>query len=184
MNWDGFTPPGAPPDDRYASGVATGTDAASVAHAARPRLGTAYVAPRDDTERALAAIWSELLGIGELGVHDDFFELGGHSLLATQVAARIRAMFHLDLQLRALFEQPTIAALAEHVAKAALARRLRAPAERPGQAGAPGEAAPDPSAAPARRGASASEFGEISDASEISEISDAAEPEEREEIEL
>lgn len=95
----------------------------------RPRLATDYVAPRNQTELRLAAIWSELLGIAEIGIHDDFFELGGHSLLATQVAARIRAAFHIDLQIRTLFERPTIAALAEHVAPADLARRLRAPVE-------------------------------------------------------
>ncbi|MFI6131257.1 amino acid adenylation domain-containing protein [Micromonospora sp. NPDC051141] len=50
----------------------------------------ALVEPRDDTERALAAIWSEVLGVETLGIDDDFFDLGGHSMLATQVVAKIR----------------------------------------------------------------------------------------------
>ncbi|TDV43147.1 non-ribosomal peptide synthetase/MFS transporter [Actinophytocola oryzae] len=51
---------------------------------------TELVAPRTDTERLLATIWSEALGVGTLGIDDDFFDLGGHSMLATQVVARIR----------------------------------------------------------------------------------------------
>jgi amino acid adenylation domain-containing protein len=51
---------------------------------------TELVAPRTDTERLLAAIWAEVLGVQTLGIDDDFFDLGGHSMLATQVVARIR----------------------------------------------------------------------------------------------
>ncbi|MFE0592803.1 amino acid adenylation domain-containing protein [Micromonospora echinospora] len=50
----------------------------------------ALVEPRDDTERLLAGIWSEVLGVPTLGIDDDFFDLGGHSMLATQVVAKIR----------------------------------------------------------------------------------------------
>jgi hypothetical protein len=80
--------------------------------AARPELRAAYVAPRTDTEAAVAAIWRELLDVAQVGVHDDFFALGGHSLLATQVASRIRSQFATDLPLRALFEVTTVAGLA------------------------------------------------------------------------
>ncbi|WBB76878.1 amino acid adenylation domain-containing protein [Micromonospora sp. WMMD1128] len=78
----------------------------------------ALVAPRDDTERALAVIWSEVLGVDTLGIDDDFFDLGGHSMLATQVVARIRKA---DLGGRAvgvmdLFQQRTIRELAAFVA--------------------------------------------------------------------
>ena len=56
----------------------------------RPDLAGEWVAPRTATEEAVAGIWAQVLGIGDLGVEDDFFELGGHSLLATQVIARVR----------------------------------------------------------------------------------------------
>ncbi len=81
----------------------------------RPELATAYAAPRNDTERALAVIWEEVLGIEPVGIHDDFTELGGHSLLALQVLARVRAALAADLQLRAVFDSPTIAALSVHL---------------------------------------------------------------------
>ena len=49
----------------------------------------ARIAPRDETERRLAALWTKVLGVPEVGVNDNFFELGGHSLLATRVGSRI-----------------------------------------------------------------------------------------------
>ena len=49
-----------------------------------------YVAPRTDTERTLAAIWQELLGIERIGIHEDFFSLGGHSLLAMRLVSAMR----------------------------------------------------------------------------------------------
>ncbi|MCP4657722.1 MAG: amino acid adenylation domain-containing protein, partial [bacterium] len=97
------------------------------------------MAPRDPLEQILAAIWSQLLGLAEVGAHDDFFALGGHSLLATQVQSRIRRELEIELPLRVLFEQPTVAGLAASVA-AALRRHegleappLRALARRPGE---------------------------------------------------
>jgi amino acid adenylation domain-containing protein/non-ribosomal peptide synthase protein (TIGR01720 family) len=70
------------------------------------------VAPRNPVEEVLASIWSAVLGLESLSVHDNFFALGGHSLLATQVIARVRAAFHVELPLRRLFELPTIAGMA------------------------------------------------------------------------
>ncbi len=81
----------------------------------RPELGTPYLAPRNEIETALAEIWSELLGIEPIGVHDDFFALGGHSLLGVQVVSRLREKFRVDLPVGQLFEQPTIAALGTQV---------------------------------------------------------------------
>ncbi|WP_152622593.1 non-ribosomal peptide synthetase, partial [Archangium violaceum] len=71
-----------------------------------------YVAPRNETERRLAQLWSEVLTAPRIGIHDNFFELGGHSLLATQALSRIRTAFKAELPLREFFESPTIAALA------------------------------------------------------------------------
>ncbi len=71
-----------------------------------------YVAPRTETERSLAAIWGELLGLDRVGVDDDVFDLGAHSLLAMKALTRIREAFRINLVLRNLFEQPTVAQLA------------------------------------------------------------------------
>jgi acyl carrier protein len=74
-----------------------------------------FVAPRTPTEESLARIWSEILNVERIGVNDNFFSLGGHSLLATQVFSRMQDVFGLELPLRALFEAPTVAELAERV---------------------------------------------------------------------
>ncbi|WP_024780749.1 non-ribosomal peptide synthetase, partial [Pseudomonas corrugata] len=74
------------------------------------------IAPRNPLETAVAAIWAEVLGRDTIGVEDNFFTLGGHSLLATQIVARLRNHFKLDLPLRTLFEQPTVALLAVNIA--------------------------------------------------------------------
>src|SRR5262249_8752768 len=71
-----------------------------------------HVPPRSEVEVRLAAIWAEILGVERVGCNDNFFELGGHSLLATQVASRVRQTFELELPLRTLFEEPTLAGLA------------------------------------------------------------------------
>jgi acyl transferase domain-containing protein len=77
----------------------------------RPDLGTPYVDPRNEVEQALAEVWEGLLGIEQVGVHDDFFSLGGHSLLATQLVSQLRDSFEVDVPLYKLFEAPTIASL-------------------------------------------------------------------------
>ncbi|WP_030345991.1 non-ribosomal peptide synthetase [Streptomyces sp. NRRL S-1022] len=86
---------------------------AALAGAAREHL-----APRDPVEEAVAAIWSEVLGVRRIGVQDDFFALGGHSLLATRVLARLRETFAVELPLRLLFEATTVARLSEAVSEA------------------------------------------------------------------
>jgi alpha-ketoglutarate-dependent taurine dioxygenase/acyl carrier protein len=72
-------------------------------------------APRTLTEELLTNIWAEILRLRSVGLHDNFFDLGGHSLLATQVVSRVRETFKVELPLRALFENPTIAELAQSV---------------------------------------------------------------------
>ena len=80
--------------------------------------GQAWVGPRNDTEAQLAAIWSELLKVQNIGAEQNFFELGGHSLLVLQMTARIRRSLEVELPARAVFEAPTIAALALEVERA------------------------------------------------------------------
>ena len=94
------------------------------------------VTPRTREEEALAKIFAEVLKLDRVGVHDNFFELGGHSLLGIQVISRVRKVFRVELPLRRLFEEPTIAGLGREIARA----------ERSG------DAAPAP--APTRSGAS------------------------------
>jgi acyl transferase domain-containing protein len=90
--------------------------AGPAAGAERPHLETAYAAPRHPVEAALAELWTELLGVARVGVHDDFFDLGGQSLVAVRMFARVRGRFGVDLPLSTLFEAPTIARLAAVVA--------------------------------------------------------------------
>ena len=88
------------------------------------------VAPRNATEERLAAIWSELLSVADIGVHDHLFELGGHSLLATQLVARINTQFGAKLRLSELFSHATIAELAPLVSRTSDRRGKAVPIRR------------------------------------------------------
>jgi amino acid adenylation domain-containing protein len=77
-----------------------------------------FVAPRNSTEEVLARIWANLLEVEEIGVFSNFFDLGGHSLLAGRVLARVANVFGVSLPIRALFEAPTVEALARRVDEA------------------------------------------------------------------
>jgi amino acid adenylation domain-containing protein len=77
----------------------------------RPRLDSPFVAPRTALERAITAIWSEVLGLDEVGVHDPFFDLGGDSLRLCQVQTRLRDQLGLGISIVELFEITTIDAL-------------------------------------------------------------------------
>ena len=59
-----------------------------------------YVAPRTPFEEALVQIWADVLGVPQVGTHDDFFDLGGHSLLATQLISRVRDALQIELPLK------------------------------------------------------------------------------------
>ncbi|HKE57718.1 MAG TPA: SDR family NAD(P)-dependent oxidoreductase, partial [Pyrinomonadaceae bacterium] len=84
---------------------------------ARPSLTVSYVAPRTEEEMTIAGMWQALLGIEQVGIHDNFFQLGGHSLLGTRLISRLHDRFQIRIPLRRLFELPTIAGLAEEVAR-------------------------------------------------------------------
>ncbi|HZP49294.1 MAG TPA: amino acid adenylation domain-containing protein [Vicinamibacterales bacterium] len=94
-------------------------------HAAR-----AAVAPRTDTERAIADIWRDALGVSEVGVTDSFFDLGGHSMTAVTVVARLKERFAVALSVAALFHAPTVAGLAEMVDMLAAQASRRVSGER------------------------------------------------------
>jgi thioesterase domain-containing protein len=108
---------------------------------ARPSIAATFVEPRDAVERELAAIWRELLGVSEVGIHDDFFELGGQSLIAVRLFQRIGKKYGVELPLATLFEAPTIA----HAA-GLLRSRLGLPEV--GAASSPGARSAEPKASP------------------------------------
>jgi NAD(P)-dependent dehydrogenase (short-subunit alcohol dehydrogenase family)/acyl carrier protein len=103
----------APASNRMAGADASPRSAdAGLERHDRPDIGTAFVAPRDIIEQRVAAIWQELLGLEQVGVHDSFFDLGGHSLLGLRLTARLRDTFQAECSLQQLFEAPTVAELA------------------------------------------------------------------------
>jgi acyl carrier protein len=87
----------------------------------RPELATAYQAPRDRIEQAIARTWTQLLGIEQIGVNDNFFELGGHSLLMAELRSALQAALGRPLTIVELFQFPTVRSLAEHLATAGAA---------------------------------------------------------------
>ena len=82
------------------------------------RSGGTIVEPRNATEAEVTELWQRLLGVERVGVFDNFFELGGHSLLANRVVAAVRQSFDVEVPLRVLFQEPTVAGLAAAVDRA------------------------------------------------------------------
>lgn len=82
----------------------------------RPPLPTPYAPPRNELEAEIVAAWQEVFGFASLGIHDDFMDLSGDSLLATQIASRLSRKLYLSLGPHQLFEHPSPAALAAHLA--------------------------------------------------------------------
>jgi amino acid adenylation domain-containing protein len=83
----------------------------------RPEIAAPYAAPRNLIEEVLVKIWAEVLELDQVGVQDSFLDLGGHSLAATRVISRVVKTFPLDLTVRALFDSPTVAEMAEVIAR-------------------------------------------------------------------
>jgi amino acid adenylation domain-containing protein len=81
----------------------------------KPDLETTFELPRTPVEAKLVEIWSQSLGIQQIGIHDNFFELGGHSLLATRVIHQVRSVLQIELPLLTFFEEPTIARFAKAI---------------------------------------------------------------------
>jgi acyl carrier protein len=87
----------------------------------RPELDSDYVAPSSPVEQELAQIWSELLNVSQVGVHDNFFDLGGSSLPALQLAMRVNQAFQIELPVQRYFECATIAKLSQAIEEQILA---------------------------------------------------------------
>jgi acyl transferase domain-containing protein len=103
-------------DDATGEAQAT-ADGLSTALHPRPALGTAYAPPTDELEQAVVKIWQDLLGIEQLGIHDNFFELGGNSLIGLKMISRLKRELNADIPIVALFEGPSVSALAKVIGR-------------------------------------------------------------------
>lgn len=87
-------------------------DRLALPHPEKRNAQSNFLAPRNDVEKRLVAIWKEILGVEKIGIRDNFFELGGHSLLAVRLFSRITDEFGRSLPLFLLFKDGTVEALA------------------------------------------------------------------------
>jgi acyl carrier protein len=78
----------------------------------RPVLGTEFAPPATELQKKIAAIWSAVLGIEQIGIHDNLFELGGNSLIGLRIVARLKKELDIEIAVTALFEGPTVFTLA------------------------------------------------------------------------
>ena len=74
-----------------------------------------YIAPRTAVDEVIANFWAEILGVEQVGVHDNFLELGGHSLLLTRLASRLQEAFRIEIPIRTLFESLTVVQQSEQL---------------------------------------------------------------------
>ncbi|HEX2301073.1 MAG TPA: AMP-binding protein, partial [Pseudonocardiaceae bacterium] len=87
--------------------------------------------PETADQHTVAKLFAEILSLPEVGIHDNFFHLGGHSMAAMRLLGRIRSLFGTDLALRAVFDSPTVAGLADRVGTGTSSRPVLARGERP-----------------------------------------------------
>jgi amino acid adenylation domain-containing protein len=90
--------------------------------------GTDFGPPQTLTEEVVAEIWTSVLNVDQVSIHDDFFALGGHSLVATRILSRLRETIEVEIPLRDFFDNPTVAQLAA-IIEDALLEGLEMPAE-------------------------------------------------------
>jgi phthiocerol/phenolphthiocerol synthesis type-I polyketide synthase E len=83
----------------------------------RPSLATTYVAASNEVEQVIVNVWQEILGIDQLGIHDNFFDLGGNSLIGLKLISRLKKELNIDIPVVALFEGPTVSALARIISR-------------------------------------------------------------------
>ena len=83
----------------------------------RPVLSTVYAPPDSELEHTIVNVWQELLGIENLGIHDNFFDLGGNSLIGLKVIGRLKKELGITLSVVTLFEGPTVSALAKTISE-------------------------------------------------------------------
>jgi len=108
--------------DRFPLTSGGKVDRRALAARARPPRREEIAGPRNATEEAVARVWQEVMRVERIGIDQNFFDLGGHSLLATRVLARLRGAFEMELPLRLMFEEPTIAGLAAEIARRSASR--------------------------------------------------------------
>ncbi|HLL48049.1 MAG TPA: phosphopantetheine-binding protein, partial [Longimicrobiaceae bacterium] len=120
-------------------------DAAPPAPPPRParKASTPYAAPTGEIEERVAAVWREMLGAEQVGIHDRFLELGGHSLLGIQILSRLRRSFGVDLPADTLFRSPTVAELSSTIEGVLLAEIEQLTEEEAARMLSPGSSARD-----------------------------------------
>jgi acyl carrier protein len=90
----------------------------------RPQLEKAFVAPRNNIEEKVKKVWSHVLSLDKIGIHDNFFEVGGNSLLTIIVRTELEKTFHQKLSVVELFQYPTIYSIAKHIAEKQNERKI------------------------------------------------------------
>lgn len=97
------------------SKAAESEDSYEVSKHERPELGNPYVAPRNETEKAICQVWQDFMGMEQVGIHDNFFDLGASSLDIVQVTNRLNQALQTNEAVVTLFTYPSVAELAKYI---------------------------------------------------------------------